>query len=185
MGCTGSKPHLLLSSSLNQNTNGGPIASPQKGFILFNSKTLAYLRAHENATKLALIKRCRQKLCNDTGANATGAASNGQAQQQQPPLNKTSSLLNSAKRTLLSGSSSAHTHPTSPKSATLNGVSPHDAKDPAIEQAVQYVMNYALSDFDIESFQRSNHLSMKQIRKDIMKKSMTNDANSMPPFYKV
>ena len=41
----------------------------------------------------------------------------------------------------------------------------------AIDAAVDYVLKYALNDFDIENFKSSNHLSMKQIRKDIVKKN--------------
>lgn len=44
-------------------------------------------------------------------------------------------------------------------------------KENAIDSAVDYVLKYALNDFDIENFKSSNHLSMKQIRKDIMKKN--------------
>ena len=44
-------------------------------------------------------------------------------------------------------------------------------KASAIDAAVDYVLKYALNDFDIENFKSSNHLSMKQIRKDIMKKN--------------
>ena len=36
---------------------------------------------------------------------------------------------------------------------------------------MDYVLKYAINDFDIEDFKSSNHLSMKQIRKDIMKKN--------------
>ncbi len=43
----------------------------------------------------------------------------------------------------------------------------------AIDAAVDYVLKYALNDFDIENFKSSNHLSMKQIRKDIMKKNQS------------
>lgn len=47
----------------------------------------------------------------------------------------------------------------------------NEFKENAIENAVNYVLKYAINDFDIENFKSSNHLSMKQIRKDIMKKN--------------
>lgn len=149
MGCTGSKPSLLLSGSSHHNhhhhhhTNGnGTINSPQKGFILFNSKTIDYLKANESDIKEKLKSRCKGKL--NVGA-ATGK----------------SSLLN-VKRNLLAANTSA-TLPVSNGGGTGADVA-------AIESAVDYVLKYAINDFDIENFKSSNQLSMKQIRKDIMKK---------------
>jgi len=157
MGCTGSKPHLLLTSSNQSGTGLAP--SPQKGFILFNSKTLAYLRANENDIKPALAKRCVQKLSSNLGVTT----------------NKSSSILKS-KKNLISSSTAA--------AGSTNVL---DENKNVIEKAVAYVMNYALNEFDIDSFSRSNHLSMKQIRKDILKKSTSDTANEYvnTPFYKV
>ena len=56
MGCAGSKPHMLLSSSMNNHN------SPQKGFILFNAKTIEYLIANEAEVKQKLVQRCQPKL---------------------------------------------------------------------------------------------------------------------------
>ena len=56
MGCAGSRPHLLPSLSNNH------INTPQKGFILFDSKTVEYLKANETEIKAKLKERCDQKL---------------------------------------------------------------------------------------------------------------------------
>ena len=60
MGCAGSKPHMLLSSASGGANNN--LNSPQKGFILFNAKTIEYLMANEADTKAKLVKRCQPKL---------------------------------------------------------------------------------------------------------------------------
>lgn len=170
MGCTGSKPHLLLTiggggSANNGNANGnggGLVASPsQKGFILFNPKTLVYLRANEHDIKSTLEKRCTQKLSNSTVGKSS------------------SSILGKPKKSfLLSGTG-----------ATSVAASDEDSSKQTsalIEHAVAFVMNYALNEFDLNSFSRSNHLSMKQIRKDIMKKSVADSSSyANTPFYKV
>lgn len=169
MGCTGSKPHLLLTNGGgggggNSCSNGvsGLAPSPQKGFILFNSKTLAYLRANQNEIKPTLAKRCAQKVSSST---ANGGASG---------TSKSSSLLKTKKTNLIA--------------AAASGTAPLDDQSKLmIENAVDYVMNYALNEFDIDSFSRSNHLSMKQIRKDVLKKATHDTSNEFvnTPFYKV
>jgi hypothetical protein len=165
MGCTGSKPsHLLLTSNAAANgntssTNGsGMVASPHKGVILFNSKTLAYLRANEADIRPLLVKRCAQK------------ASTIQVN------NKTSSSLLKSKKSVL---------PSSNQAAPIQAQNINDDTNLAAERAVSYVMNYALNEFDINSFSRSNHLNMKQIRKDITKKAATDTEFASTPFYKV
>jgi hypothetical protein len=47
----------------------------------------------------------------------------------------------------------------------------------AVDAAVDYVLKYAINDFDIDNFKSSNQLSLKQIRKDILKK--TNNRESL------
>ena len=154
MGCAGSKPHMLLSSSNGVNGNHN-LNSPQKGFILFNAKTIEYLIANEADVKQKLIQRCQPKLLKTT---TTTTATNG--------LSKSVSLGNGAKKTLASASTSD-----TKTEETLDIVTPKQNKEATIDAAVDYVLKYAINDFDIEDFKSSNHLSMKQIRKDIMKKS--------------
>lgn len=133
MGCAGSKPHHLLSSSIKDHHNHN---SPQKGFILFNAKTIEYLKANESDIKLKLVQRSEQKLLKYK------KQSTGEQQQLLPSSVSSPTALNTDTK----------------------------QKESYIEQAVDYVLKYAINDFDIENFKSSNHLSMKQIRKDIMKK---------------
>lgn len=166
MGCTGSKPHLLLTSGggsnggggLGSNGNGLAPSPSHKGLILFNSRTLAYLRAHQVEIGPALTKRCSQKL--ETAAI---------------PVSK-SSILKPKKTSAAAAISTSASAP-----------APLADQQPLIGQAVDYVMHYALNEFDLSSFSRSNHLSMKQIRKDILKKASSdlNDPVNSTPFYKV
>lgn len=148
MGCAGSKPHHLLSSSIKDHHHHHA-NSPQKGFILFNAKTIEYLKANESEIKLKLVDRCDQKLLKSIPQSASSK-----------------SLLSNARRTLLS-SSSQHSNMIDPSLPS----SPSSSKETSIDSAVDYVLKYAINDFDIENFKSSNHLSMKQIRKDIMKKN--------------
>lgn len=175
MGCAGSRPSQLIPSLSNHHHHHHHhMNSPQKGFILFNAKTIEYLQANELEIKEKLKQRCEQKL-----AKAI------------PQSTSSKSLLNNAKRTLLfnSGNSNIASNNTdnveqannksintvkptkSDASLALNGTLNSDLKLTAIDSAVDYVLKYALNDFDIENFKSSNHLSMKQIRKDIMKKN--------------
>lgn len=165
MGCTGSKPsHLLLTSNAAANGNtgsangsSGMVASPHKGVILFNSKTLAYLRANEADIRPLLVKRCALKASTIQVANKTS-----------------SSLLKSKKSVLPSN-----------QATPIQAQNINDDTNLAAERAVSYVMNYALNEFDINSFSRSNHLNMKQIRKDITKKAATDTEFASTPYYKV
>jgi hypothetical protein len=140
---------MLLSSSNGVNGNHN-LNSPQKGFILFNAKTIEYLIANEADVKQKLIQRCQPKLLKTIATNG---------------LSKSVSLGNGAKKTLASASASET------KTEEILDVTPKQNKEASIDAAVDYVLKYAINDFDIEDFKSSNHLSMKQIRKDIMKKS--------------
>ncbi len=64
--------------------------SPQKGFILFNAKTIEYLQANELEIKEKLKKRCEVKL-----------------NKVLPQSTSSKSLLNNAKRTLLFNTSTS------------------------------------------------------------------------------
>jgi hypothetical protein len=193
MGCTGSKPHLLLSSTitthhhhhhLHHNTHAN---SPQKGFILFNEKTFEYLKENEASIKQKLMKRVEAKLANgpihDGKSTISGSSSISKA------------LFSNAKRTLLPNLAS-HNNNVDPNVSTstektkvtdtiANLTTSSEAssasclkfKDIAIDSAVDYVLKYAINDFDIDNFKSSNQLSLKQIRKDIMKK--TNNRESL------
>ncbi len=57
MGCAGSRPNLLPNLSSNHN-----LSSPHKGFILFDSKTIEYLKVNELEIKQKLKERCELKL---------------------------------------------------------------------------------------------------------------------------
>ena len=214
MGCTGSKPHLLLSSTLASHHPHQHVNSPQKGFILFNEKTFDYLRENELEIKQKLRKRCETKLesassgskfstLNGTGSLSKALFSNAkrtllpsllaavaaennssdrvkpQPQQQPntPALTdaKTSNhLSNSAHESTSSPVESETTIPTSASSIIISHMK---FRDMAIDSAVDYVLAYAINDFDIDNFKSSNQLSLKQIRKDIMKK--TNNRQSL------
>jgi hypothetical protein len=175
MGCAGSKPHMIANGNHHGNLN-----SPQKGFILFNAKTIEYLIANEADTKQKLIQRCEPKLLKESSI----------------PMSKSSSLSsgnsNGAKKNLLTAVTMTTTMPEAKNDDTTNNLdasnitntavtpttpnniknnSSSKYKEAAIDAAVDYVLKYAINDFDIEDFKSSNHLSMKQIRKDIMKKS--------------
>jgi hypothetical protein len=177
MGCAGSRPNLLPNLSSNHN-----LSSPHKGFILFDSKTIEYLKVNELEIKQKLKERCELKLFK------TGAGSK-------------SSLLRSAKRTLLSSSNNANNTINSSDVFTNNGTAAAEAANSSksnklngslsvdqneansikinmIVSAVEYVLKYALNDFDIENFKSSNQLSLKQIRKEIMKKNQIGKVSS-------
>ena len=164
MGCAGSRPsHLIPSLGNHHHHHHHHTNSPQKGFILFNAKTIEYLQANEAEIKEKLKQRCEQKLT-----------------KLIPQSSSSKSLLGNAKRTLFtsnsSSSSASHNNIEGVDVAAVSGEEPildtnAAFKETAIASAVDYVLKYALYDFDIESFKASNHLSMKQIRKDIMKKN--------------
>jgi hypothetical protein len=179
MGCAGSKPHLPSLSS-------NHINSPQKGFILFNAKTIEYLSANETDIKTKLIQRCEAKLIKTAtisqsksllGNAKRSLLSSSQSNQQIPPSgsnSKDTSMVvvtavdqqqDSTPTSKISNLSLANS---SSISAQLGNE--YKPKEFAIYSAVDYVLKYAINDFDIENFKSSNHLSMKQIRKDIMKK---------------
>lgn len=153
MGCAGSRPHTLL--SLNSNTTN----SPQKGFILFNSKTIEYLIANEAETKQKLIQRCEPKLLKSI-----------------VPTSSSKTSLVKAKKNILT--TKTDTPPTEIVDIDISTTPTYKSKQSAIDAAVDYVLKYAINDFDIEDFKSSNHLSMKQIRKDIMKKSSSRPSHS-------
>ena len=159
MGCAGSKPHHLLASSMsNHHAN-----SPQKGFILFNDKTIEYLNANELDIKKKLLQRCETRL------NSNNSAKTGSIPQSK-------SLLSNAKRTLLMSDSSKQNNKSD---FTLSSnTEANTSKELAIESAVEFVLKYAINDFDIDNFKSSNQLSMKQIRKDIMKKHSSSRVSS-------
>lgn len=206
MGCTGSKPHLLLSSTISSHHNHSTHhhhhhQSPQKGFILFNEKTFDYLKDNESEIKQKLIKRCEQKILTTSldpkqqlllmqAANASSGGTIGTSSISR-------ALFSNAKRSLLpslnedkvkpnetvntvSSVGATPTTPTNPaNSSVVTTASPTNTKfkEMAIDAAVDYVLKYAINDFDIDNFKSSNHLSLKQIRKDIMKK--TNNRESL------
>jgi hypothetical protein len=210
MGCTGSKPHMLLSSTitshhhhhlLHHNAHPHHANSPQKGFILFNEKTFEYLKENESSIKQKLVRRVEVKLAATEGkATISGSSSISKA------------LFSNAKRTLLpnlvaasSSNPEANLHSSndnkvkaaeatsttttpnnnlttgeavaSSSASSSTGGSSLKFKDIAVDSAVDYVLKYAINDFDIDNFKSSNQLSLKQIRKDIMKK--TNNRESL------
>jgi hypothetical protein len=143
MGCAGSKPHA------NQNS----VSSPQKGFIIFNEKTVEYIKANEADLRRVLKERCEHKLfapATTTGTNKKKSADESQQQQNQQPCVQS---VDQAK---------------------------------CLDAAIDSVLRYACNDFDIDNFRSSNHLSMKQIRKDIMKKHDSHANKQIPDmvFYK-
>lgn len=117
MGCAGSRPSQLLPSLGNHHHHHHHhrhMDSPQKGFILFNAKTIEFLQANELDIKEKLKQRCEQKL--------TKAI---------PQSNSSKSLLNNAKRTLLFNSNSASpAAPASPESAATQTVETTEAARP-------------------------------------------------------
>jgi hypothetical protein len=173
MGCTGSKPMLLFSNNNNikskqpYSINTTPTATTtlQKGFILFNAKTLEYLKANEVAVKQKLIDRSKKQLNNATTISQSIS---------------TRSFMSSARQSILNSSFSNHHNVGNDKQLNNEPKLENDSseidnnsrsyKDDAIEYCVAFVLNYALNDFDLNKFKASNQLSMKQIRKDIMKK---------------
>lgn len=178
MGCAGSKPHLPSLSSNHHHLN-----SPQKGFILFNAKTIEYLSANEVEIKTKLIQRCEAKLIKNMQQSSSSKSLLGNAKrtllstshstQNAANPNNTSvdeSIANQSSNNVKSNKSNlslANSTASSQQTAISNDLK---HKEFAIYSAVDYVLKYAINDFDIENFKSSNHLSMKQIRKDIMKK---------------
>ena len=107
MGCAGSRPSQLLPSLGSHHHHHHHMNSPQKGFILFNAKTIESLQANELEIKEKLRQRCEQKLTKFI-----------------PQSNSSKSLLNNAKRTLLfnnNNANSAPAAPASPEAAQANG----------------------------------------------------------------
>jgi len=90
MGCAGSRPSQLIPSLGNHHHHPHHMNSPQKGFILFNAKTIEYLQANELEIKEKLKKRCEVKL-----------------NKVLPQSTSSKSLLNNAKRTLLFNTSTS------------------------------------------------------------------------------
>ena len=171
MGCAGSKPHLPSLSS-------NHINSPQKGFILFNAKTIEYLSANETEIKSKLIQRCEAKLIKPAtisqsksllGNAKRSLLPSSQSNQQMPPNGKDTNIAAGADDSLTTSKKSNLSLANSSLISTQFG-NEYKPKEFAIYSAVDYVLKYAINDFDIENFKSSNHLSMKQIRKDIMKK---------------
>lgn len=166
MGCAGSRPHLLPSLSSHHSN------SPQKGFILFDAKTIEYLRANETHIKQQLKQRCEQKLTYKHSTNGSKL-----------------SLLSNAKKTLLLSSQNSSLNSGTISEASNIGLKSNKSnvslsdditfKTNVINSAVDYVLKYALNDFDIENFKSSNHLSLKQIRKEIMKKNSKLSASKL------
>ncbi|CAF0709788.1 unnamed protein product [Brachionus calyciflorus] len=172
MGCAGSKPHHLLSSTIKEH-HPHHVNSPQKGFILFNAKTIEYLKANENEIRQKLVQRCELKISKSIGRSTSR------------------SIINSARRTLLPnsnteiqvGNEDSKNLDIDKNTVTLprnfnSSSSDSKIKIECIDAAVDYVLKYAINDFDIENFKSSNHLSMKQIRKDIMKKHQNKNSSS-------
>jgi hypothetical protein len=175
MGCAGSKPHMIANGNHHGNLN-----SPQKGFILFNAKTIEYLIANEADTKQKLIQRCEPKLLKESSipmsksSSLSSGNSNGVKKNLLTAVTMTTTMpeaKNDDTTNNLDASNITNTAvtPTTPNNNKNNSSSKY--KEAAIDAAVDYVLKYAINDFDIEDFKSSNHLSMKQIRKDIMKKS--------------
>jgi hypothetical protein len=173
MGCAGSKPHLpsLKNSHHNQHLN-----SPQKGFIVFDAKTIQYLIANESEIKSKLIKRCEGKLIktisqscssksllsNSKRTNLVSTSSNSENNDKTNSNQDIKDLTTGANKSNMSLANSILSQQTIGNE--------YKQKEFSIYSAVDYVLKYAINDFDIENFKSSNHLSMKQIRKDIMKK---------------
>lgn len=177
MGCAGSKPHHLSSSShhVHHHTN-----SPQKGFILFNARTIEYLKANESEIKAKLIERGEHKLLKAAtmsgggGGGTLGHSGNGHSKSLFGTSKKAALLAsasNDANKPAAAAESNGSSKPVETKFNEANKF-----KKSAIESAADYVLTYAINDFDIDNFKSSNHLSMKQIRKDIMKKNSAGGA---------
>jgi hypothetical protein len=122
MGCAGSKPHV------NQNN----VNSPQKGFIIFNERTVEYINANESELRRLLKERCEHKLFSHATIGTNKKKKTDDVQQEL--------------------------------------AIPSTEQGRCLDSAIDAVLRYACNDFDIENFRSSNHLSLKQIRKDIMKK---------------
>ena len=162
MGCAGSRPHLLPSLSNNH------INTPQKGFILFDSKTVEYLKANETEIKAKLKERCEQKL---SKKNISGSKPFSLSNAKKSIFNNNNgdSSSNGLKSNKSNVSLAAATAGST--DAVLLTETVASLKENFINSAVDYVLKYALNDFDIENFKSSNHLSLKQIRKEIIKKN--------------
>jgi hypothetical protein len=158
MGCAGSKPSLLNHSANHAN-------SPQKGFIIFNAKTIEYIKAHENELKLKIKEKCDQKLF----ANKTIKLKNKklkleEQQQQQQHENGDTASTSTAQDSLLN--------------STLAN---HEKEVATVDLAIDLVLKYVAEDFDIENFKsNTNHLSLKQIKKDILKKYNNIPLSALP-----
>lgn len=111
MGCAGSRPsHLIQSFGNSHHHHHHHVNSPQKGFILFNAKTIEYLQANELEIKEKLRARCELKLT-----------------KAMPQSMSSKSLLSNAKRTLLfnnstSGNSTAGESVAEDTNKSINGV---------------------------------------------------------------
>lgn len=139
MGCAGSKPSLLNHSSNHVN-------SPQKGFIIFNAKTIEFIKVYETDLKQKIKEKCEQKLFACKTLKIKGKKLN---------LNELQEQTNDACQTL---------------NTTLSN-SNHEKELTTLDLTIDLVLKYVVEDFDIENFKsNSNHLSLKQIKKDILKK---------------
>jgi len=147
MGCAGSKHNHILTSG----ASNGHLNSPQKGFILFNANTQEYIRAYESQLKTELRGRCEPKL-NAAESTRTGAGSLRFKSAKVPSAKGTGDSLGAANEALK-------------KALAIS-----DKELAIVDEAIDNVLKYALNEFDLETFKStSNQLSMKHIRKDIMR----------------
>lgn len=146
-GCAPSKPSLL-----NNHVN-----SPQKGFIIFNAKTIEFIKVHEHDLKTKIKEKCEQKLFSNKTLKIKGKKLN---------INEAAAVV------------AAATSPTATESddnqllnSTLNN---YEKEVATLDMTIDLVLKYVVEDFDIDNFKsNSNHLSLKQIKKDILKKYNT------------
>ena len=141
-GCAPSKPSLL-----------NHVNSPQKGFIIFNAKTIEFIKVHEHDLKTKIKEKCEQKLFSNKTLKIKGKKLNineaAAVVAAEPTATANDQLLN----------------------VTLNN---HEKEVATLDMTIDLVLKYVVEDFDIENFKsNSNHLSLKQIKKDILKKYQT------------
>ena len=109
MGCAGSKPHSIIPSATSlHHPHHHHVNSPQKGFILFNEKTIEYIKANENELRDIIKSRCEQKLFSNktlkakqavapTTSSAKVVINNNGADTETPKLPKKNGSVNENK----------------------------------------------------------------------------------------
>jgi hypothetical protein len=146
-GCAPSKPSLL-----------NHVNSPQKGFIIFNAKTIEFIKVHEHDLKIKIKEKCEQKLFSNKTLKIKGKKLN---------INEAAA----AAATATSSPTTTESNDNQLLNSTLNN---YEKEVATLDMTIDLVLKYVVEDFDIDNFKsNSNHLSLKQIKKDILKKYNT------------